>query len=278
MTDFFATDEGFTDVLARRLRRRRRRRAGLAAASAGAAVVMTIAVLSTLDIGTDSLGVAPVSPAATGTPGATPSAAAPRSANPAPTGSAATPGTVVTGPASAVVPPPASAGPSSGPTRPAQLVSTTMQRTTTMYDNTSPCADTSGRVATGWCVQVEGPFTADHGQHRTSPTVSLCRLPGTGARAHFAGTLEADFALATTGQNSKVLWHYDAQHPNLVDDHTFRVDAGTCLQWQTTWTVRADDGTDIAPGDYVLEVTVNADNAAGAGDRFIRQDYDYKVT
>ena len=276
MTDFPATDEGFSDVLTRRLRRRRRRRAGLAAASAGAAVVITVAVLSTLDVGTDSLGVVPVQPATTGAPGVTPSVQPGRPAPPPQANGTAAPGTVVTAGASTDAP---STSPhtSAGPQRPAALISTTMQRTMTAYDNTSPCADTSGRVATGWCMQVKGPFTADHA-HPTSLVVALCRLPGTGAGAHFPGTLEADFALATPMQNTRFLWHYDAQHPDRADDHTIRVDAGSCLQWQTTWAVRADDRSDIAPGDYRLEVTVNADNVSAPGDAFLRQDYDYKVT
>ena len=276
MTDFFATDDGFSDVLARRLRRRRRRRAGLAAASAGAAVVVTIAVLSALDIGTDSLRVVPAPPAATGTPTATPSAQPGRLAPPPGTGNAAAPATAGTTSAAAAIPPPSTTS-SSGSRQAAELISTAMQRTTTTYDNTKPCADTSGRAATGWCVQVLGPFSAQRG-HSASLTVALCRLPGTGARAHFAGTLEADFALATTGQNSRFLWHYDAQHPDQTNDHTYRVDAGTCLQWSTTWAVRTDDGTPVPTGDYQLEVTVTADNVAAPGDSFVRQDYDYKVT
>lgn len=276
--EFVATDAGFGDVLTRRLRRRRRR-ATIAAASAGAAVVVTIALLGTLDLGTDSLRVVPTDPAATG--GAGPTASA--SARP---GATSTPGARATtspGPLTVVAPSshssaaPTASRPSAASTSVAETISTTMRRTTIAYDNTQPCADTSGRAATGWCVQVAGPFTAQRG-HPTSLTVALCRLPGTGARAHFAGTLEADFALETTGQNSSTLWHYDAQHPDRPDNHTYRVDAGNCLQWQTTWAVRADDGNAIAAGNYQLDVTVEADNVAAPGETVDREVYSYTVS
>jgi hypothetical protein len=275
---FVATDDGFTDVLTRRSRRRRRRRAALAATTASVTVVVLVAVLSAMDVGTDSLRVVPTGP--TGSAAASPTPSTPAQSGQVPTSPPAQPtGAPAVGTTTAMTASAASTAttPNSATSPAPDSISTPMQRSTIAYDNTQPCADTSGREATGWCVQVKGPFSAQRG-HPTTLRVTLCRLPGADAQAHFPGTLEADFALQTTGQDSHVRWRYDTQHPDATDDHSYPVRAGTCLLWQTTWAVRADDGSVIGPGSYELVVTVDADNVAAPGEAFARQVYTFTVT
>lgn len=270
--DFVATDSGFGDALTRRSRRRRRRHASIAATSALAVVAVGVVALAGVKSGRDSLTVPP----AGFTHGHSPSTPSP--GQPAAGHGAST----LTGgvPPGGTAPPIASVGTagtatSGGAGHPAQAISTAMQLLRTNYDNTEPCGDLSGRAATGWCIQVHGPFSGRTGRP-TSLSISLCRLPGVGATAHFSGTLEADFGLQTNAPDHKQLWQYAHQHPNRGDNHSYQVNAGACLTWTTTWRVVADNGQPVKPGTYILVTAVHADNVANP-DQVLVEDYNYTV-
>ena len=272
--DFVATESGFGDALTRRSRRRRRRHASIAATSALAVIAVGVVALSSVKSGRDSLTVPPAG-ASQGHPSTTP---APSPGQPASGRGAST----LTGgvPPSGAAAPITTVGNAGSATtdaagHPMPVISTTMQLLRTSYDNTEPCSDLSGRAATGWCIQVNGPFSGRTARP-TSLSISLCRLPGVGASAHFSGTLEADFGLQTSSPDHKQLWQYAHQHPNRTDNHSYQVNAGACLTWTTTWRVVADNGQPVKPGTYTLVTAVHADNVANPNQALV-EDYNYTV-
>jgi hypothetical protein len=290
---FVPPNGGFDDALRRTHRRRLRRRATLAA-TAGSAAVVLVAVLGITGNGPlDSLqqeqpatqGGPRDSDAPSTTPNPSPTRIPTSAAGFAPavpltpasppqigtrSSSATSAGTTTAGNAPGV---------SSGPEATAASIeiSSPLTRTEHPYSNNSPCADTSGRAATGWCVQFPGPYTGRSGQP-TSLSLDLCRLPGVpGATASFPSTAEASFQLSTTSNPPTQLWLLAHQHPAHTARHEITVGSGQCLSWQVTWHNRDDQGHPIAPGDYTLAVSVDADNVADPN-KISTQVYRYTVT
>lgn len=282
--DFVVTDAGFVDALRRRSRRRRRRHVIVAVTSAVAVVAGASAAVSTLTFGTDSLRT-PAGPGLGRTPAPAPSADHPGAVG---AGSPEITRNGVAGPASlsaspapghsidVVVPGRSTSTPGAAGGAADAPISSPMLLSRTDYDNTRPCSDTSGRAATGWCVQVLGPFSARSGRS-TSLDISLCRLPGVGASASFSGTLEADFSLETPAPDRSQVWHYARQHPDRSRPHSYAVDAGTCLNWSTTWHVRGDAGAPVPRGNYTLVAMVRADNVSSPN-QVVEEDYAFTVT
>jgi len=284
---FRPTDEGFRDVLARRSRRRRRRHVFTGVLSGGVAALVAAVVVTTGSAGDDSLVVPPaVSHHETPAPdGAAPqprphetieqsavtarsnAAEGPITSDPT-TGRSrhSAPGSGPDQPA--VVPGPTHRAPSShradGDEISSHTVRTRTPNYTVSYDAQYPCTDTSGRAAPGWCAVVSGTRIAKRGQPVTL-TVSLCRTGGLDGVARFSGTLEADFVLRRT-PGDDALWHYAAQHPDRARPHDVAVHGGSCLTWQTRWSVRGNTGAPIPPGNYDLEARIMATNVTTNGE------------
>lgn len=166
----------------------------------------------------------------------------------------------------------------SGPSAPGSLViSTPPARTTTTYSNLTPCADTSGRQATGWCVQPGNSFTGRAGQANTL-SVSLCRLPGAlDGQASFPNTMESTFSMHPAGAGDQTLWDLAAQHPGQPNRHSVAVPAGQCLTWTLTWYGKDNTGRNLPADRYTLEVGINADNI-GTPNQVVVENYDYTIT
>lgn len=277
MTRTFAPPAGgFDDALGRSQRRRRRRHAREATAG-GAVLAGVVAVFVAVNpAGLTSLRqdqpAAPISPSPNPTQRPSVSTGSPSlSGGPAtstPTG--ARPGR----------PGPLTSSASGGatPRAPGELlISTSLRRTTTSYDALQPCADSTGRSATGWCVQPGSSFTGRTAAANTHE-VSLCRLPGAlTAPASFPSTLEAAFALHTGGASDTRLWASESQHPGRSERHDVSVSAGQCLTWALTWYGRNDTGRPTPAGRYELVMSVLADNIAQPN-TVLKQRYDYTVT
>jgi hypothetical protein len=286
---FHPTDDGLTDAISRFRRRRTRRHAAAASASGTALAVAAFAVLAGQGPSPDSLRQQqPFGPAGP---------AADRPASGAPAASAAPGSGTRQSPTDAAVnmeagPVPGPGGqqrPASGrggaPMRsadtvaprpqPAVMVSTPVERTTTAYEPNRPCADTSGRAAGGWCMQVDVPRSGVTGQP-VDLAVSLCRLPGFGAaRASFPTTAEAGFVLGA-GQGGGTVWDHALQHPGRSARHERQVQGGDCLSWTTTWFNRDSAGDAIAPGAYELRLSVLTDNITEPNTA-VTQNYYYTV-
>ena len=268
---FPPSEEGFDDARRRATRRRHRRRTAYAGAAGAAAVVVAIAVVG----GGGGLSSLTEQPAAPGhrTP-SSPSTPGPGSTNPAlaagPTSPLESPGAASARPPG-VVPSPTGVGPTPG----APVISTPATRRTRGYDTTHPCADSSGRAATGWCVQFAGPFEGRPGTP-TELDLALCRLPGlpTG-QASFPSTREVTFTLFTTGSTPRPLWSSAHQHPGRPGRHVLSVPSGSCLDWTLTWWNRDDTGADLRLGGYSLDVAVNADNVSEPA-AVVHQQYAYQ--
>lgn len=272
--DFVADERGFDDVLHRVAGRRRRRHVIVGAATAVVVAAIAVPVVAATSSGTDTLVVPPAGPVPSGSTTPTPSVApttggATAGPSAAPSAGGDTGGDVVGQPALETPPPaPASATAQPRSTPPTTvvsgpLVSTSMTRSRSPYNTGSVCTDSSGRSATGWCMDV---IDANNLHGRSGEPVrlaiELCRLPGVAGQAHFAGTLEADLRLVQDDRDRTERWHYANQHPDRAFSHRYRVDGGTCLVWRTTWSVTADDGGSLEPGSYTLLASVNADNVA----------------
>lgn len=278
---FPATADGFHDALTRSQRRRTRRHALAASASGTALAVVAVAVLAGQPGSPDSLRQqrpigpaegASASPATTAPPA--PVQVSPRSRAPEQPAASAL-----------ALPPPLTRPDDPGATgsgdqlpeqsRESPPISTPARLTTTSYRPGSPCADTSGRAATGWCLQPDAPRSGISGRP-VELRVSLCRLPGFGsAAASFPTTAEAGYALDAPSGGPRV-WEHAAQHAPRPGRHERRVAAGDCLTWATTWTNRSDDGQPVPAGSYELELSVLADNTSGAN-TVVTQTYAYRV-
>ena len=165
----------------------------------------------------------------------------------------------------------------SSPSSRAVLISTTPSRQNTGYSNLSPCVDTSGTAAAGWCTQPGSSSTGRAG-HANDLSVSLCRLPGTpDGQASFPTTLESSFSVRSPGPADRAEWTLAAQHPGHPERHAVTVVAGHCLTWSLTWFARDNAGHDLPVGHYTLTVSIDADNISGPNQALV-QNYDYTVT
>lgn len=270
---FQPTNEGFTDAVARSRRRRTRRHAVAASASGTALAVAAFAVLAGQSATPDSLQQQqPFGPAGAPTSEPLPATTAPdrtesdRAAGPQPVrslGGAPPPSPApgrqdATEPKEDVTQP----HPSGAPAPRAEAgapISTPARLTSTAYEPNAPCADTTGRAASGWCVQTDPPRSGITGRP-VDLALSLCRLPGfRPAAASFPTTAEAGYALDERSGGA-TLWDHARQHPPRPDRHDRQVQPGQCLTWTVTWTNRNDQGQPITPGSYELRLSVLADN------------------
>ena len=273
--------DGFGDALKRSRTRRRRRHLLEAATGSTTLAVIAAIVVSVHPGGLASLrrdqtaghglttnpvpSVPAISPVATPTPDpSTPLSPNHPTGTGSPYGAAATPTSPPEQPSS--------------PSTPGEvLISTAPVRRTTSYNNLSPCADPSGRQATGWCVQPGSSFTGRAGQPNEL-SASLCRLPGVlDGQASFPTSLESSFSIQTPSPPDKTLWDLQQQHPGHPSQHSVAVTAGQCLTWSVTWLGRNNSANDLPAGKYTLVVSINADNI-GAPNQVITENYDYTIT
>lgn len=278
MSRFQPPPGGFDNAL-RRSRARRHRRHLLEAAAGGTTLAVVAAIVLTAHPG----GLASLreeQPAGPGraqgaSPIPTPTssrAAGTSTLSPRPT---TQPGT---GPGSpSTLSPTTAADPSSPAATRSTFISSAPSRRSTTYSNLTPCADTSGRPATGWCVQPGDSFTGRSG-HANTLAASLCRLPGVGdGQATFPTSLETTFAIRTPAPGDRTEWSLDSQHPGHPSPHTVAVSAGHCLAWTVNWLGRDNAGRDLPPGHYTLAITINADNV-GTPNNVVTENYDYTLT
>lgn len=285
---FHPTDEGFTDAVARSRRRRTRRHAVTASASGTVLAVAAFAVFAGQSATPDSLQqqqlLGPAgAPTAEPVPATTPSdrAGSDQAAGPPPDRSPGNP------PPTAAPDGPDAAEPTEEATQPRAgaapapraeadaAISTPARLTTTAYEPNAPCADTTGRAASGWCVQTDPPRSGITGRP-VDLALSLCRLPAFGpAAASFPSTAEAGYALDERSGGA-TLWDHAQQHPSRPGRHDRQVQPGQCLTWTVTWTNRNDQGQPINPGSYELRLSVLADNIGGPNTA-VTQTYAYTV-
>lgn len=272
---------GYDDAIRRSRRRRSRRRARTGAVATGALAVAAAAILAGGTAGISSLrqeqpagpgGIGGVS-GASPTPDSGSASSAPQTGRTS-RGESSPAASAARGESGQRTQARSSAAP--GPSAAPLQISTALARTEHPYTNTSPCADSSGRQAAGWCVQFLGPYGGESGK-AVSLTLDLCRLPAfADADASFPSSAEAAFALTTSGQNPRRVWSYASQHPGSPDPHRVAVRSGQCLSWTTTWWNRDDRGAAVPPGDYILEVSVDADNVPDPN-AVSTQAYNYRV-
>jgi hypothetical protein len=272
---------GFDDAMRRLHRRRRRRAVTIATAAGGTAVVAAAVVLLSGAAGIDSLRV--VQPTNDGSHSGThqtphPTAAPRTTGVPAPSGGA-TPTAGTSGPSTPAAVLSVGTATAAAATPPAAAISAGPVRTQTRYSATTPCADTSGREATGWCVQVAGPFHGVSGQP-TDLVVSLCRVAATRGSAHFATGGEIGLVVSdqpTSQGGGRTRWNLDAQHPPHGPAHQLDVASQHCLTWTTRWWIRDDAGNNLPPAHYDLAVAIRADNVA-APNSVLVENYDFMVS
>ena len=286
---FQPTDQGFTDAVARSRRRRTRRHAVTASESGTVLAVAAFAVLAGQSATPESLQQQqPLGPAGAPTSEPLPATAPPdltesnQAAGPQPRRSPenAPPPSPAPGRQDAAEPegdatqPRADAAPAPR-TKAGEPISTPARLTTTAYEPNSPCADTTGRAASGWCMQTDPPRSGITGRP-VDLALSLCRLPGFGsAAASFPTTAEAGYALEERSGGA-TLWDHARQHPPRTGRHDRQVEPGRCLTWTVTWTNRNNEGQPIAPGRYELRLSVLADNTGGPNTA-VTQTYAYQV-
>ena len=277
---FQPTPDGFDDALQRSGARRRRRHLLEAAAGGTTLAVIAAVVLTTHPGGLASVrerqpaGPGSTDPAASSSARPTQTSSGPPEAALLPTGPALQP---ITGGSASVLPTTAAAGSPSPAVTGASFISSAPSRRTTRYSNLTPCADVSGRPATGWCVQPGSSFTGRAG-HLNTLAASLCRLPGVAdGQASFPTSLELSFAIRTPAPADRAAWDLGAQHPGHRSPHTIAVSAGQCLTWSANWLGRDNAGRNLPAGHYTLVVTVNTDDV-GAPNSVITEDYDYTIS
>jgi hypothetical protein len=281
MSTFQPPPDGFDNAL-RRSRARRHRRHLLEATVGGTTLAVAAAIVLTIHAG----GLATLQqeqPAGPGTAHPTAPSTTTPTLTPAPNAGETT---LASGPTSGPATGPTASTIALGstpasPTPPARsggtFISSPLSRRTTAYSNLTPCSDTSGRQATGWCVQPGDSFTGRTG-HPNTLAVSLCRLPGVGdGQANFPTSLEATFAIHTPAPADRTVWNLDAQHPGHPSPHTITVTAGQCLTWTATWEGRDNTGRDLPAGHYTLVLSINTDNV-GNPNQVITQNYDYTIS
>ena len=281
MSSFQPPPDGFRDAL-RRTQARRHRRHLLEAAAGGTALAAVAALVLSVNPG----GLVSLRQDQPAGHGATPSGSSTVSGTPRPghdasdglvqaTGSP-TSGSRPGGIPTAATPPTATR--TAGPSAPGSvLISTAPSRQTTAYSSLSPCADTSGRETSGWCIQPGSSFTGRSG-HPNNLSVSLCRLPGAlDGQASFPSTLESSFTVQTPSPADRPVWTLAAQHPGQASRHAVAVTAGRCLTWSLTWFARDDSGRDLAAGQYTLVIAINADNISAPNQALV-ENYAYTVT
>lgn len=272
---------GYDDALTRSRRRQHRRRVVTGIGSAGATFgLVAVALLwgqgAMITLKQDDQPAAPpanttATPAVTSNPGQpTPTAtgqAAPRD------GSAPAEASSPAGHEPSVPAPDSATSPTEVGTTP---ISTALVRGGRDYRSTTPCADSSGRPASGWCIQFAGPFAGRAGTVTTFD-LTLCRLPGfPTANASFPSSSEAAFSLKTTEREPRDIWSYASQHPGRPNRHSLTVQSGRCLTWELRWSNRDDSGRPVPAGTYTLAVDVTADNLI-TPNQVSTQVYDYRV-
>jgi hypothetical protein len=276
MTESFTPPpDGFGKALANVRRRRHRRR--IAASLSGAALVAGAVVVATSGA-SDLASLRQVNPAGSGSP---------KSASTAPTvwtPPAQTSTRPIGGKLSTVPgqPPQPTTQPGAQNVVPTSAshqpipISTSPVLRITDYNPQEPCADISGREASGWCRQPVGVFEGRPGKPSTLG-VSLCRLPGLArGEARFPSSAEVELEIYASGDVHR-LWALSSQHPGHPARHSQLADGGKCLTWAASWWNRDDRGRNLAPGQYSLQITIGADNIASPNDQVLMQNYNYTV-